>query len=55
MVFQKGELCNSRLDIRVSANDKARLKEFADKVNLPISALIRLAVNEFEKKINEKK
>ena len=55
MVFQNGELCNSRLDLRVSAGDKARLKAFANELNMSVSFLIRCAVNEFEKKINEKK
>ena len=55
MVFQKGELCNARLDLRVSANDKKRLQKFANELNMSVSFLIRCAVNEFEKKINEKK
>ena len=55
MVFQKNKLCDTNYNIRMSTDDKARLKAFAKELNMPISYLIRYAVNEFQKKmINEK-
>ena len=49
MVFQNHRNCDNQLLMKISSEDKARLKEFADKVNLPVSAVIRMAVNQFEK------
>ena len=49
MVFQNYRNNDTKLLMRISTDDKNRLKKLADKVNLPISALIRIAVNEFEK------
>lgn len=49
MVFQNCRNNDTQLLMRISTADKDRLKKLADKVNLPISALIRIAVNEFEK------
>ena len=55
MIFQEKE--NQKLDtniiMRMSTDDKERLKKLAGKVNLPASALIRIAVNEFEKNYME--
>lgn len=49
MVFQNCRNNDNQILIRVSTADKKRVQELADKVNLPVSALIRIAVNEFEK------
>lgn len=49
MVFQNHRNCDNQLLMKISTADKERLKEFADRINLPVSALIRIAVNEFEK------
>ena len=57
MVFQKNseQLCDTNYTIRMSASDKARLKAFANELNMPVSYLVRFAINEFHKKmINEK-
>lgn len=57
MVFQKNnnQICDTNYNIRMSTDDKARLKEFANELNMPISYLVRFAINEFHKKmINEK-
>lgn len=55
MVFQKNKLCDTNYTIRMSTDDKVRLKEFAKELNIPTSYLVRLAINEFHKKmINEK-
>lgn len=56
MVFQDRRGCDKQLLIKISTDDKERLKQFADELNMPISFLIRLAVNELEKRvINERK
>ena len=49
MVFQNCRNNDTQILIRISTDDKNRLKKLADKVNLPVSTLIRIAVNEFEK------
>ena len=49
MVFQNCRNNDTQILIRVSTEDKNRVKKLADKVNLPVSTLIRIAVNEFEK------
>ena len=49
MVFQNCRNNDNQILIRVSTADKDRLKKLADKVNLPVSAVIRMAVNQFEK------
>lgn len=49
MVFQNCRNNDNQILIRVSTDDKDRLRKLADKVNLPVSTLIRIAVNEFEK------
>lgn len=49
MVFQNYRNNDTQLLMRISTDDKNRLKKLADKVNLPVSTLIRVAVNEFEK------
>ena len=49
MVFQNCRNNDTQILIRVSTADKERVKKLADKVNLPVSTLIRIAVNEFEK------
>lgn len=57
MVFQKSnnQICDTNYNIRMSTDDKARLKEFANELNMPVSFLVRFAINEFHKKmINEK-
>ena len=55
MVFQKNKLCDTNYNIRMSTDDKARLKAFANELNMPVSYLVRSAINEFYKKmINEK-
>lgn len=55
MVFQKNKLCDTNYNIRMSTDDKARLKAFANELNIPVSYLVRSAINEFYKKmINEK-
>lgn len=54
MVFQRNEKSDTYYNLRMSTEDKARLKKFADESNMPISYLIRFAVNELhEKKINK--
>lgn len=55
MVFFKNKLCDTNYTIRMSTDDKARLKAFANELNIPVSYLVRLAIDEFHKKmINEK-
>ena len=49
MVFQNCRNNDNQILIRVSTADKDRLKKLTDKVNLPVSTLIRIAVKEFEK------
>lgn len=49
MVFQNCRNNDTQILIRVSTDDKQRLRKLADRVNLPVSTLIRIAVNEFEK------
>ena len=50
MVFQKSKNNDALLTMKISKQDRERLKIFADKMNLPVSILIRMAVNDFEKK-----
>jgi predicted DNA-binding protein len=55
MVFQKNKLCDTNYNIRMSTDDKARLKKFANELNMPVSYLIRSAVNDYYvKNINKK-
>ena len=54
MVFQNHRNCDNQLLMKISTADKKRLKEFVDKVNIQVSALIRIAVNEFKKNHIEK-
>ena len=54
MVFQNHRNCDNQLLMKISTADKKRLKEFADRINLPVSQVIRMAVNQFEKNHIEK-
>lgn len=51
MVFQSDSLADTNYTIRMSTSDKDRLKEFAKELNIPISYLLRIAINDFHKKI----
>ena len=54
MVFQRNEKSDTYYNLRMSTSDKARLKKFADELNMPVSYLIRLTVNELYKKVTNK-
>ena len=54
MVFQRNEKSDTYYNLRMSTEDKARLKKFADELNMPVSYLIRFAVNELYKKVTNK-
>ena len=52
------EIKDKKIDFRVSASEKERIKEYAEDHNLAVGELIRLALNRFmaieEKKEEEK-
>ena len=55
MVFQRNEKSDTYYNLRMSTEDKARLKKFANELNMPVSYLIRSAVNDYYvKNINKK-
>lgn len=52
MIFKEKEnqILDTNIIMRLSTDDRRRLKEFACEMNMPVSKLIKLAVNELHKK-----